>query len=189
MAEIVLFHHACGLTDGVRGFADRLRAEGHTVHTPDLFNGQTFELPRPGQVLGHTLAFTPEELDERAQAAIADLGHNVVFAGMSLGIGFAAEAVLRRGGGRGALFLYGAVDPAWWPTPWPAGLPAQSHQTADDPWREVEADDAYQQAGLGEFFLYPGDGHLFLEEGHPDYDAEAAGAATARVLTFLAGLD
>ena len=42
MAEILLFHHIQGLTPGLVGFADRLRADGHTVHTPDLFEGQTF---------------------------------------------------------------------------------------------------------------------------------------------------
>jgi dienelactone hydrolase len=40
MAEVVLFHHVQGLTDGVRAFADELRTGGHTVHTPDLFNGE-----------------------------------------------------------------------------------------------------------------------------------------------------
>jgi dienelactone hydrolase len=36
MAEVVLFHHVQGLTDGVLAFAGELRAGGHTVHTPDL---------------------------------------------------------------------------------------------------------------------------------------------------------
>ena len=40
MAEVVLFHHLQGLTEGVRAFAGELRAGGHTVHTPDLFDGQ-----------------------------------------------------------------------------------------------------------------------------------------------------
>ena len=42
MAEVVVFHHVQGLTDGVRAFADELRADGHTVHTPDMFGGRTF---------------------------------------------------------------------------------------------------------------------------------------------------
>ncbi len=42
MAEVLLFHHAQGLTPGVRAFADDLRAAGHTVHAPDLFDGRTF---------------------------------------------------------------------------------------------------------------------------------------------------
>ena len=42
MTEVVLYHHIQGLTDGVRSFADQLRLAGHTVHTPDLFDGRTF---------------------------------------------------------------------------------------------------------------------------------------------------
>ena len=34
MAEVVLFHHAQGLTPGVVAFADELRFAGHIVHTP-----------------------------------------------------------------------------------------------------------------------------------------------------------
>ena len=42
MAEVLLFHHAQGLTPGVSAFADELRGAGHTVHVPDLFDGRTF---------------------------------------------------------------------------------------------------------------------------------------------------
>ena len=42
MAEVLLIHHIQGLTDGVRAFADDLRAGGHTVHVPDLYDGHTF---------------------------------------------------------------------------------------------------------------------------------------------------
>ena len=37
----MLFHHALGLIPGVTAFADELRTAGHTVHTPDLFEGRT----------------------------------------------------------------------------------------------------------------------------------------------------
>lgn len=43
MAEIVLFHSALGLRPGVRAASDRLRSAGHTVHTPDLFDGRVFD--------------------------------------------------------------------------------------------------------------------------------------------------
>ena len=43
MAEVVLFHHAQGLTTGIADFAETLRDAGHTVHTPDLYDGHTFE--------------------------------------------------------------------------------------------------------------------------------------------------
>jgi dienelactone hydrolase len=43
MAEVVVFHHVQGLTPGVNAFADELRRAGHAVHTPDLFEGRTFD--------------------------------------------------------------------------------------------------------------------------------------------------
>ncbi len=43
MAEVLLFHHAHGLTSGVRDFADRLSAANHTVHVPDLYEGRVFD--------------------------------------------------------------------------------------------------------------------------------------------------
>ena len=42
MTEILLFHHALGLTPGITEFAGHLRGAGHTVHTPDLYDGHTF---------------------------------------------------------------------------------------------------------------------------------------------------
>ena len=52
MAEVLLFHHAQGQTPGFHAFADELRQAGHTVHTPDLFDGKgtaTAELLGGGQ--------------------------------------------------------------------------------------------------------------------------------------------
>jgi dienelactone hydrolase len=40
MAEVVLFHHVQGVTDGIRAFADALASGGHDVRTPDLFDGE-----------------------------------------------------------------------------------------------------------------------------------------------------
>jgi hypothetical protein len=42
MAEILLFHHAQGQTPVFLAFADELRAVGHGVHAPDLYDGKTF---------------------------------------------------------------------------------------------------------------------------------------------------
>jgi dienelactone hydrolase len=43
MAEVVLFHSVLGLRLGVIAAADRLRVAGHTVHTPDLYDGEVFD--------------------------------------------------------------------------------------------------------------------------------------------------
>ncbi len=69
MAEVILFHHVAGLTDGVRSFADRLRARGHTVHTPDLFDGETAPTIEEGLALVGRIG--DEVLQSRGLAALA----------------------------------------------------------------------------------------------------------------------
>src|SRR5205085_3080038 len=57
MAEVVLFHHALGLTPGIVAFADELRGAGHTVHTPDLFEGRTFDTIAEGVTHAQEIGF------------------------------------------------------------------------------------------------------------------------------------
>ena len=86
MSEIVLFHHVKGLTEGVRSFADELRQAGHTVHTPDLFDGRTFA------TMDEAFAFVREAgdtLDAKADAAAQALPEGLVYAGISWGVGAA----------------------------------------------------------------------------------------------------
>lgn len=187
MAEILLLHHARGLTPGVLGFADALRAAGHTVHTPDLYDGRVFDDTRAG--VAHADALGIEEIGARAVAAAEGLPADLVYAGMSLGCAPATALLLQRPGARGAFFLYGATAPSWWHATWPGGVPAQSHQARDDPWREPEVDALFTAEVPGaELFDYPVTGHLFADASTEDYDAEAAAQATDRILAFLGRL-
>ncbi|WP_402465580.1 dienelactone hydrolase family protein [Isoptericola aurantiacus] len=184
MAEIVLFHHAAGLTDGVLSFAQTLGDAGHTVHTPDLFDGRTFAGVEDGVAFAETVG--EGTFAHRAAAAVEDLPTDLVYAGMSMGAARAAERVLERPGARGAFFLYGAVAPSWWDATWPQGVPSQAHVNADDPWREPEAEAEYAATvPHGELFVYPGSGHLFAEPGHADFVAESADLVANRVLGLL----
>jgi dienelactone hydrolase len=185
MAEVVFFHHSGGLTEGVNAFADTLRAVGHTVHTPDLFEGKTFADVSDG--VAYTESLGEATFARRAAAAVSDLPVEVVYGGASFGAARAAEQVLSRRGAQSAFFLYGAVAPSWWDALWPQGVPAQAHQAEGDPWREVETEQEFLAAvPNAELFVYPTAGHLFAEAGHPDYDAASAELATRRVLEFLA---
>jgi len=188
MAEILLFHHAGGLTPGVTNFADRLRAAGHTVHTPDLFGGRTFSDVADGVAYAQEVG--DEALMKLAADAAAALPADLVYGGMSLGCAVAGQTLFERPGALGAFFLYGAIDPAWWKATWPPGVPAQAHQAEDDPWREVEADEGFlARVPDGELFVYDGvGGHLFVDDDSPEYDEQAAALATERILAFLAGL-
>lgn len=189
MAEILLFHHARGLTPGVQRFADALRDAGHTVHVPDLYEGRVFDTTEAG--VSHASELGRELLSERAAAAAADLTDGLVYAGMSMGCGYATwlGIVERRGSARGMLYLFGAPDPQWFDTDWPEGLPAVAHQTLDDPWRETSDDEGFRaRVPGGELIDYPGSGHLFLDDSTEDYDETAAAQATDHILAWLAGL-
>jgi dienelactone hydrolase len=187
MAEIVLFHHSGGLTEGVLAFAQELRDAGHTVHTPDLFEGRTFADVRDG--VAYASSVGEDTFAARAAEVVAALPTEVVYGGMSMGAARAAEQVLTRPGAKGAFFLYGAIAPTWWQTTWPAGVPSQAHVMDGDEWREPEAEAAYlAEVPGGELFVYPGSGHLFADRGHPDYDDAAARLAGARVIELLGAL-
>ena len=67
MAEVLLFHHAQGQTEGFTAFADELRRGGHTVHTPDLFDGRTFASIEEGMAYASQIGFPRG--DHRARRA------------------------------------------------------------------------------------------------------------------------
>jgi len=192
MTEVVLFHHVQGLTDGMRAFADGLRAGGHTVHTPDLFDG---ELPATiDDGLAYTKSVGGEELGKRAELALVDLPEGLVYAGFSWGAATAQEFAQTRRGARGAL-LYEACIPItgeWAFGPWPDGVPVQIHGMDKDPFFGLEGDiDAARElvetvgSELAELFVYPGDQHLFTDSSLPSYDADAVALVVQRSRQFL----
>lgn len=186
-AGVVVFHHAQGLTPGVRAFADALRAAGHRVATPDLYEGATFGTLRAG--VAHAAAVGFDALVARGAAAVRDLPPDLVYAGFSLGVLPAQHLALTRPGARGALFLSGCVPVADLARPWPGGLPLQIHVAAGDPEGDAAVARQFAAAvGPAALFLYPGDRHLFADPSLRGYDPDAAALLTRRVLAFLAGV-
>lgn len=188
MTEIVLFHHVQGLTPGVVAFADRLRGAGHTVHTPDLFEGRTFASIEEGMAHANELG---DEADARADRAVAVLPEAVVYAGMSFGAMPAQRFAQQRAGALGAVLLHGCADPKWFGG-WPSAVPAQIHAMDADPFFVEEGGDIdgakvlVRAADDAELFLYPGDQHLFTDSSLPAYDAGASDQVVHRVLAFVA---
>jgi dienelactone hydrolase len=189
VTEVVLFHHAQGLTPGVAAFAGELRRAGHTVHAPDLFDGRTFGSIGEGMGYAQQIGF-PAEVLRRGTRAVEGLAPDVVYAGFSLGVLPAQYLAQNRPGARGALLFYSCVPVAEFGPAWPAGVPVQVHGMDADPVFVGEGDiDAAReligQAADGELFLYPGDQHYFADSSLPSYDPAATALLTRRVLDFL----
>jgi dienelactone hydrolase len=187
MADVVLYHHVQGLTDGVRAFADELREDGHTVHTPDMFGGRTFPTIDDG------IAFAREQgfgaLVGRGVSAADDLPSDVVYLGFSFGAMPAQQLAQTKPGARGALLIYGVVPFTEFGEAWPEEVPVQIHAMDNDAWFLEDLPSAQALADsteAAELFLYPGATHLFADASTADYDADAAALLMERVRAFLA---
>jgi dienelactone hydrolase len=198
MAEVVLFHSVLGLSPGVISAAERLRAAGHTIHTPDLFDGEVFDDIEEGLRKEEALGF--QEIARRTGEFVAGLPEGLVFCGFSLGAVHAEALAASRPGALGAVLMAGAVpvealEEYFGIERWPEGVPVQVHYAADDPWVEAEEEveplgEAVRGAGAAfDAHSYPGSGHLFFEPGVPEYDLASSEEMWKRVLVFLDRID
>ncbi|WP_344338116.1 dienelactone hydrolase family protein [Kitasatospora putterlickiae] len=192
VAQILLLHSVYGLRPAVHTAADRLRAAGHTVHTPDLFEGRTFDDVEEGMAYKEEVG--SDELLRRAVGAAAPLlasGTTLVYAGLSLGGSLAQNLALADENARGLLLLHGTSDIR---EDAATSIPVQLHVAEPDPFEPEDWLNAWylnmRKAGADvEIHRYRGAGHLFTDPDLPDYDPEAAERAWVVALDFLAELD
>jgi dienelactone hydrolase len=190
MTEVLLFHHAQGQTDGFLEFADELRAAGHVVHTPDLFDGNTFAELNEGVDYAREVGFGT--ILDRGVAAAEGLPNEIVYVGFSLGVMPAQQLAQTRPGTKGALLLNAALPTSEFDAPWPDGVPVQIHAMDGDEWFEEDkpaAEAIVAEADEGELFLYPGSGHLFADSSLNDYDPQATALLKDRVFAFLKAVE
>ena len=185
MAEVILFHHALGVTDGVKAFADQLRDGGQSVTVGDLFGGTTFGTIEEGVAYEEQLGW--DEMIARSEAAIAPLPPQVVIGGFSLGAVYAQRLVQTREGALGALLYHGGDNPPEaFEVPWPAGAELQVHVSEDDKWFDREGGEQLVSEVPGaELFLYPGSIHLFTDRSWEEYDEASTALGIERTLAFL----
>lgn len=187
MAELVLFHHAQGLTEGMRAFADRLRSGGHHVTMPDLFDGATFSTVEQGVAHAEGIGF--DEIVSRGEAAVTDLPAELVYGGFSLGALPAQKLAQNRPGAKAALLYEGGVPLSTYGGAWPDGSPLQIHAKEEDQWSEVDVLQQLARAVPGaELHLYPGSDHLFTDASLAAYDADATDMVAERTLAMLSRL-
>jgi len=193
MVEIVLFHHAHGLTSGVRDFADTLRQAGHTVHTPDLYEGRVFDTLDEGLAYAREVGFG--SILERGRLAAEGMPDELVYAGFSLGAMPAQMLAQSRPGAKGALLFHSCIPTSEFGGAWPQGVPVQIHGMDADEFFVEEGGDLDAARALvatttnAELFLYSGKQHLFADNSLPAYDEHAATVLTQRVLDFLDAIE
>jgi dienelactone hydrolase len=188
MARVLLFHHPLGQTPGFLAFADDLRAAGHTVHAPDLYEGRSFRDLEDGVAHAEQVGFP--EIMRRGSDAGRELPTDIVYAGFSLGVLPAQALAQTRPGARGALLFHSCVPPSEFGASWPEAVPLQIHMMATDGYAEEDraaAEALVEKISSAELFLYPGSAHLFAAPDSSDYDTAAALLLKERTLAFLDG--
>ncbi|MCQ1946017.1 dienelactone hydrolase family protein [Arthrobacter sp. zg-Y1116] len=192
MANVLLFHHALGLTSGMDAFAEVLREAGHTVTVPDLYDGRTFTDLEDGVAYAQEIGMdTIEELG----VSIADrFPEDMVYIGFSLGVIPAQRLAQTRPGARGAVLVSACVPLGPFGDTWPAGVPVQIHgMDADEEFVDSGDLDAAENLAAStpdaDLFLYMGASHLFADISLPDYDMDAAFTLTRLVLQLLERAD
>lgn len=188
MADIVLYHHVQGLYRGRACLCRHVAAVGHTVHTPDLFDGETFETLDEGMAHAQDVGFGAL-LDQGVQAADG-LGSDLVFAGFSLGVMPAQQLAQTRSDARGAVLMHVCLPASEFGRAWPDGVPVQVHAMDADPLFVEGGDfDAARElvdaTGQAELFLYAGTSHLFADSSLASYEPDAADLLAQRVVAFL----
>lgn len=187
MADVLLFHHIQGLTDGVQALADDLRSGGHTVHTPDLFEGRTYASIEEGFDAARAVGF--DALRQRGLRAAGDLGGaGLVHAGLSFGVTIAQRLAQTDPQARGALLLHSCLPLSEHGEAWPPHVPVQVHGMEGDEFFEEDlpaARDLAAATDAAELFVYPGDAHLFTDRSLPSYDEEATRLLVQRALQLL----
>lgn len=191
MAEVVVFHHAQGLTAGVSAVAEQLRRAGHVVHTPDLFDGRAFSGLAAG--LGYVHEIGLDEVLARGERAVEQLSRGLVYMGFSLGVMPAQKLAQTRAGAVGAILCDACVPVSAFGPAWPEDVAVQVHGMEADPIFVGEGDlDAARaliaEARDGELFLYAGSQHCFVDRSLPSFDPAATTLLVQRTLAFLARL-
>ncbi|WP_061963326.1 dienelactone hydrolase family protein [Demequina aurantiaca] len=189
MTQVVLLHSALGLTEDVKEWADGLRGQGHEVHVPDLFDGDTFDSIDAGVDRVDSLGMVGHL--ERARELTAGVEGPRVYIGFSFGGALAQILALQEPDAVAAVVLHGAMSPAWFDiTTWPTRLRMQLHYMSDDEWveqDEVAALRALAPAGAIDEFTYPGESHLYAFANFDDYDEQASELTFERIAEFLDG--
>lgn len=128
MANMILFHSVLGLRPIERHLAERLRACGHAVALPDLYQGAATDDLDEGFAIKARIGW--DAICLKAREALASTPGDAVLAGISMGAGVVAEFWASRPLAAGVLLLHGLATV---PANTRPGLPIQLHVADTDP--------------------------------------------------------
>lgn len=187
MGHVVLFHSVYGLRPAVLAAADRLRAAGHHVVTPDLYGEPAVATIEEGFALLERIG-EPAVMG-RARAALLEAPPDAVLAGFSMGAAVAGALLSERREAAALLLLHSAGGA---PEAVRPGLPVQLHMADPDEYPPEPELSRWQRAMSGagadlSVHRYPGVGHLYTDPDLPEHDSAATTQTWERALAFLHG--
>jgi dienelactone hydrolase len=189
LVTIAMFHSMFGLRNVERTAAERLRAAGHHVVTPDLFAGAV-----AGQGRRPTLedGFAVMErigwdtIMQRAHLAITNLPPATVLCGCSMGVGVVGSLWPERLD-TASIVLFHAT--AAMPDDVRHGTPVQAHAALGDPFAPEDQLAVFRHTAAtgadATLHTYAGSGHMFTDQELPDYNHSAAESAWQHVNDLL----
>lgn len=187
MIDVIVYHHALGVTAGVQAFADRLIAAGHRVMVPDLYEGETFATVDEG--VEHAEAVGFDTIIDRGVAAATATDGRFAVVGFSLGVLPAQNLAQTHRRAAGAVLCHAAIPLGTFADSWPEGVALQLHNAPDDGWGDFAEAEALAAAVPGaELFAYETSAHLAADSSTDDYNADIAEQIIGRTLALLAAL-
>jgi dienelactone hydrolase len=186
--DIMLFHSVYGLRPVEIAAAERWRAAGHRVVTPDLYHGESAVKITEGFALADRIGWPL--ITRRAREAIGQLPENTVLAGISMGASVVEYLLPDRPRTAGVLLLHGLAE---MPAAIRVGLPVQAHVADPDEYFPPDRVAAWGRATRAcgaemTLFRYPDAGHFFTDPELPDHDQAAADLVWLRSVSFLGRL-
>jgi len=184
MADVIVFHHAQGLTPGVRAFADRLVAAGHRVMVPDLYDGETFDALDSGVTHAESIGF--DTLLEHGAAVASTTDSSFVTIGFSLGVLPAQHLAQTHSRATGAVLCHAAIPLGVFADRWPPGVALQLHAAPGDRLGDIDDARALAAAVPGaDLYEYATTAHLVTDSSLPDHAPAIAEQIIERTLALL----
>jgi carboxymethylenebutenolidase len=189
---VVVIQEWWGLTDQIKGVADRFAAAGYTALAPDLYDGRvTGDPDEAGHWMGGLDWVGATECEVRGALQYLKQSHDkAAVMGFCMGGALTLIAGVKVPECDAGVCYYG-IPPKEQADPAAMKVPFQGHFGTKDEWCSPAAAEALKadlaNAGIDhEIHIYEGCDHAFFNETRAEvYDADAATLSWSRTIEFL----